>query len=111
MGSPDFPPSHSTMNLLAELFAEYIDSLNRAGFIKHLFLVVAYSFLFAGLILLLIAAVVWPIWCLHNWWHSRGDRVAVEELSVPAVAGVVVPRVGDAGSAQVDGLRRRMVCG
>ena len=99
------------MNFFAELFAGYIDSLNRAGFFEHLLLVLAYSFLFAGLILLLIAAVVWPIWCLHNWWCSRGDRVAVEKLAVPTVAGVVVPRVGDAGSAQVDGLRRRTVCG
>ena len=73
------------------LFAEYIDALNRAGFLEHLFLVLGFSFLFAGLILLLIAAVVWPIWCLHNWWYSRGDRVAVEKLTVPAMVGVVVP--------------------
>ena len=99
------------MNFLAELFAEYIDSLNRAGFIEHLFLVLAYNFLFAGLILLLIAAVVWPIWRLHNWWYSSGDRAAVEKLIVTAVAGVVVPRIRDAGSAQADGLRRRTVCG
>ena len=99
------------MNFFAELFAGYIDSLNRAGFFEHLLLVLAYSFLFAGLILLMIAAVVWPIWCLHNWWYSRGDRVVVEELTVPAVAGVVVPRIRDAGSAQADGLRRRTVCG
>ena len=99
------------MNFFAELFAGYIDLLNRADFFEHLLLVLAYSFLFAGLILLLIAAVVWSIWCLHNWWYSRGDRVAVEKLTVPAVAGVVVPRIRDAGSAQADGLRRRMVCG
>ena len=99
------------MNFLAELFAEYIDSLNRAGFIEHLFLVLAYSFLFAGLILLLIAAVVWPIWRLHNWWYCSGDRAAVEKLIVPAVACVVVPRIRDAGSVQANGLRRRTVCG
>ena len=111
MGSPDFPSSHSTMNFFAELFVEYIDTLNRAGFVENLFLVLVFSFFIAGLMFLLVAAVVWPIWCLHNWWCSRGDRVAVKELTVPAMAGAVVPRVGDAGYAQVDGLRRRTVCG
>ena len=99
------------MNFFAELFAEYIDSLNRAGFIEHLFLVLAYSFLFAGLILLLIAAVVWPIWRLHNWWYSSGDRAAVEKLIVPAVAGVPVPQVGNTWPAQANHLRRRIVSG
>ena len=90
MGSADFPSSHSAMNLFAELFAEYIDALNRAGFIEHLFLVLAFSFLFAGLILLLIAAVVWPIWHLYNWWYGFGDRGAMEKLVVPAAADTVV---------------------
>ena len=99
------------MNFFAEIFDEYIDALNRAGFIEHLFLVLAFSFLFAGLILLLIAAVVWPIWCLHNWWYSFGDRAVVEKRIVPAVAGAVAPRVRDAGSTQADGLHRRTVCG
>ena len=101
----------ATMNFLAELFAEYIDSLNRAGFIEHLFLVFVFSFLIGGLIILLVAAVVWSIWCLHDWWYGLGDRIAVEDLAMPVVAGVVVPRVGDAGSAQADGLRHRTVCG
>ena len=73
MGSPDFPSSHSTMNFFAELFDEYIDALNRAGFIEYLFLMLAFSFLFAGLILLLIAAVVWPIW----YWTTGGMALAI----------------------------------
>ena len=95
------------MNFLAELFAEYIDTLNRAGFVEHLLLVLAFSFFIGGLMLLLIAAVVWFIWCLHDWWYGLGDRAVVEKLVVPAAAGAVVPRIRDAGSVQANGLHRR----
>ena len=98
------------MNFFAEIFDEYIDALNRAGFVEHLLLVLAFSFFIGGLMLLLIAAVVWFIWCLHDWWYGLGDSAAVEKLIVPAAAGAVVSRVGGARLAQVNGLHRRTVC-
>ena len=99
------------MNLFAEIFAEYIDALNRAGFVEHLFLVFVFSFLFAGTMFLLIAAVIWSIWCLHDWWFGLGDRIVVEELVVPVAADVPVPQVGNTWLAQANHLRRRIVSG
>ena len=48
---------------------------------------------------------------LDNWWYGLGDIGAGEGLIVPAAAGAIVPQIRDAGSAQVEGLRRRTVCG
>ena len=99
------------MNFLAELFAEYIDTLNTAGFVEHLLLVLAFSFFIGGLMILLVVVVVWSIWCLHDWWFGLGDGVVVEELVVPVAAGVLVPQVGNKWPAQANHFRRRIVSG
>ena len=99
------------MSFFADLFAEYIDTLNRAGFVKHLFLVFVFSFLIGGLMILLVAAVVWSIWCLHDWWFGLGDRIVVEELVVPVAADVPVPQVGNTWLAQPNHLHCRIVSG
>ena len=76
------------MGFLAQLFREHIERVDRAGFFEHLFLVLWFGFIVAGTMVILLAAVVWIVWSLHDWWYGiGGDGAAV----VPAAEELVAP--------------------
>ena len=79
------------MGFLAQLFREHIERVDRAGFFEHLFLVLWFRFIVAGTMVILLAALVWIVWSLHDWWYGiGGDGAAVapveEELVAPPEA-------------------------
>ena len=94
------------MNFLAQIFREYTDSVDRAGFFEHLFLVTVFSFTVGGLFVILLAAVFCICETLHGWWCRLRAGVAVV-----AAADAAVPQVGGVWPAPAAPLRRRVVHG
>ena len=91
------------MNFLSQFLREYTDMFEHANFFEHVLLVLWFSFFTAGVMVVLATAVIWSIWCLHEWWYGPGDA----ELIFVQAADVVTARAGDTGADQADHLRCR----